>query len=142
MKKITKKSKEEFFKIKDLYVGQIVAYYGQKMDKNTTTNLTMQTQKAAILTQVEPFSFGSSWFVPFGYKSLKTNTVYRPLSRATLGNYALNDKSLKSFKNYFPEIIKKYNLSEESELSLSQIINLENQENRNFNLENQDDLVL
>lgn len=132
MKNILKPKKEESYKIKDLYVGQIVYTLGEKFDKKTktSTRLTMQAQKAAILTPVEPYIYENIKFSPIGYKSLSTNKVLRPIYSTNLGLSALNDITLKSFKDYFPELMEKYNLTEDSELTLKQLIKLEDQEKR------------
>jgi len=109
--------KQEKYQVKDLYVGEIVSFYAKVHKNPKDVNLTLQAKKLAILTPVN--------LKTLSFKSLKTNQILQPVDLTTVGNFALNDKTVTPLKNFCPELLKELNLTENSKLTKSKIIKLE-----------------
>ena len=110
--------KQESYQLKDLYVGEILCYYAQMYKKPKSVNLTIPAKSLAILTpeNIKTLSF----------KHIKTNKILQPVEQTPVGHFALNDKSIQPLKDAYPEILKEFKLTENSKLSKSKIIKLEN----------------
>ena len=121
---IDKSTKHTLYSIKNLYVGEIVSFYAKKYKDSKFVDLTTRAKKSAILTQVNPKT------LTFQY--IKTNKIIKPVELTSVGQFALNDKTVTPLKDFCPELLKELKLTENSKLSKSKILKHEDYLNKNL----------
>lgn len=110
-----KKPKEETFKIKDLYVGEIVFLVDKKFIRRSIDYEYQTVKKGVFLTEI---GYGKYSHIKSGQKLIEMNTL-----DSKVGDYAVFD--LKKFEDQHPIYMRKANLTPEDKFTKSFICEIE-----------------